>query len=246
MLGQKRLHFHEIDSTNTYAKSIVREGDSHGIVITADYQHSGRGRLDRRWEAPRAQNLLCTYILHPERGIEDWGGLPLLAGLAVAESVFDVSGLDARLKWPNDVLIGGRKASGILVESGMGAQSWAIIGIGVNVNQVEFPGEYRLPPTSLAQQTGRTFDVEELLSVLSARLDLRYREWVEHGSPVIVDAWSAMSDMIGATIVLIEDGRRSTVTASCINPDCSLRVVEADGTYRDVYAADVSITLPTE
>ena len=122
-LGRPRLHLRETDSTNERARELAAAGVPHGTLVTASAQTAGRGRQGRRWEAPAGTALLCSLVL---RRYDDL--LSLRAGLAVAE----VAGAGARVKWPNDVLLDGRKVAGVLVE-GRPQDGWAIVGIGVNV-----------------------------------------------------------------------------------------------------------------
>jgi BirA family transcriptional regulator, biotin operon repressor / biotin---[acetyl-CoA-carboxylase] ligase len=123
-LGHPRLHLRETDSTNERARELAESGAPHGTLVTASVQSAGRGRQGRRWEAPAGTALLCSLILR--RRLDDL--LSLRAGLAVA----DVAGRDALVKWPNDVLLGGRKVAGVLVE-GRPQGGWAVVGIGINV-----------------------------------------------------------------------------------------------------------------
>ena len=122
-LGHPRLHLRETDSTNERARELAEAGAPHGTLVTASVQSAGRGRQGRRWEAPAGTALLCSLLV---REFDDL--LSLRAGLAVA----DVAGDTALVKWPNDVLLAGRKVAGILVE-GRPQGGWAVVGIGINV-----------------------------------------------------------------------------------------------------------------
>jgi BirA family biotin operon repressor/biotin-[acetyl-CoA-carboxylase] ligase len=157
-LGRPRLHLREIDSTNRRARELAAQGAPHGTLVTAGAQTSGRGRQGRRWDAPVGSALLCSLIVRDVDAL-----LSLRAGLAVA----DVAGGPARVKWPNDVLVDGRKVAGVLVE-GRPQAGWAVIGIGVNVTAApaEVPG---------AGTLGRA-DVEEVLAELLTALETRLTE----------------------------------------------------------------------
>ena len=122
-LGTPRLHLRRVDSTNTRARELAAAGAPHGTLVTAAEQTSGRGRQGRTWTAPAGRALLCSLVIREPPRL-----LPLVAGVAVAE----VAGDAARLKWPNDVLVDGRKVAGILVE-GRPQERWAVVGIGLNV-----------------------------------------------------------------------------------------------------------------
>ena len=157
-LGRPRLHHREIDSTNRRARELASAGAPHGTLVTAGLQTAGRGRQGRRWEAPEGSALLCSLILREFDAL-----LSLRAGLAVA----DVAGEGARVKWPNDVQVAGRKVAGVLVE-GRPHEGWAVVGIGVNVSAAP-------PGVPDAGTLGRD-DVEAVLSELLAALDLRLGE----------------------------------------------------------------------
>jgi BirA family biotin operon repressor/biotin-[acetyl-CoA-carboxylase] ligase len=122
-LGRPRLHLRETDSTNERARELAAAGAPHGTLVSAGTQTAGRGRQGRRWEAPPGTALLCSLVVRRYDEL-----LSLRAGLAVA----DVAGAGALVKWPNDVLLGGRKVAGVLVE-GRPQEGWAVVGIGVNV-----------------------------------------------------------------------------------------------------------------
>jgi BirA family biotin operon repressor/biotin-[acetyl-CoA-carboxylase] ligase len=143
-LGSPRLHLRVTDSTNTRARELAAAGAPHGTLITAAEQSAGRGRQGRTWAAPAGRALLCSLVLREPPRL-----LPLAAGVAVAE-VADVSGARAGVKWPNDVLVDGRKLAGILVE-GRPQERWAVLGIGLNValRDEDFPLELRSTAASL-------------------------------------------------------------------------------------------------
>jgi BirA family biotin operon repressor/biotin-[acetyl-CoA-carboxylase] ligase len=132
-VGTPRVHYSETDSTNERARELAAAGTPHGTLVTASEQSAGRGRQGRRWTAPRGRALLCSLVIRDPPRL-----LPLAAGVAVAE----VAGPQARVKWPNDVLVDGLKVAGILVE-GRPQEGWAVLGIGLNValREEDFPPE---------------------------------------------------------------------------------------------------------
>jgi BirA family biotin operon repressor/biotin-[acetyl-CoA-carboxylase] ligase len=157
-LGAPRLDFRTTDSTNVRAKALAGGGAPHGLLITAAEQTAGHGRQGRSWTAPAGEALLMSLVLR------EWSELlPLQAAVAVAEAVGD----EAQIKWPNDVLVDGRKVAGILVE-GRPQEGWAVLGIGVNVAVREFPEELRETAASLGGTPG---DVEPFLAALLAALE---------------------------------------------------------------------------
>jgi BirA family transcriptional regulator, biotin operon repressor / biotin---[acetyl-CoA-carboxylase] ligase len=151
--------------------------DPEGAIAVAEEQSEGRGRLGRSWHAPARTSVLMSVLLRPA---VDPAGLPelsLVAGGAVAEAIADVTGIEPAIKFPNDVLVGGRKVAGILAESSEGR---VVLGIGVNVNQTgaELPANTETEPTSLRIETGASVDRAQLLAAILRRLEYAYDAWV--------------------------------------------------------------------
>jgi BirA family transcriptional regulator, biotin operon repressor / biotin---[acetyl-CoA-carboxylase] ligase len=159
---------------------LLGNDDPEGAVAVADAQTEGRGRLGRRWLAPPGTSLLVSILLRPEVDPARLPELSLVAGRACAEAVAEVTGLEPEVKFPNDVLLGGRKVAGILAEASEGR---VVLGVGVNVTQQpgELPPDARTPATSLAIETGGAIDRGELLVALLERLERHYDEWLAGG-----------------------------------------------------------------
>lgn len=169
-------------STNDDLLAAARAGAAEGTVLVAEHQTRGRGRQGRQWESRTGSALIFSVLLRPA-GVPpaDRGWLPLLTGVAVARALREMAGVDAGLKWPNDVLAGGAKLAGILAEQGGEA---IVVGVGLNVaatrDELPPPGPGALPPTSLAVLGGRT-DRETLLAAILAELEDWYRRWTRPG-----------------------------------------------------------------
>jgi BirA family biotin operon repressor/biotin-[acetyl-CoA-carboxylase] ligase len=163
-LGRPRLHLRETGSTNERARELAAAGAVHGTLVTAGHQTAGRGRQGRSWVAPPGQALLCSLVVRSPDAL-----LALRGGLAVAE----LAGPDARVKWPNDVLLDGRKVAGILVE-GRPQEGWAVLGIGVNVavDLDALPSDVRETAGTLGRAPS---EVEAALGELLAALE----RWLE-------------------------------------------------------------------
>jgi BirA family biotin operon repressor/biotin-[acetyl-CoA-carboxylase] ligase len=169
----------ESPSTNAYVAERAREGEPAGLVVAAEHQTAGRGRLDRRWETPRGVALTFSMLVDPGGvPLARWPWLPLLTGLAVVDAVTEVAGVPAGLKWPNDVMSAGGKLAGILVELvEHSAGAAAVIGVGINVSA----GRDELPvetATSLALEGADGVDRTRLLGALLSAFGLRYDGWV--------------------------------------------------------------------
>ncbi|HEX2086976.1 MAG TPA: biotin--[acetyl-CoA-carboxylase] ligase [Solirubrobacteraceae bacterium] len=184
-LGTPRLHLRTTDSTSTRARELALAGAPHGTLVTAGEQSAGRGRQGRTWSAPPGRALLMSLVLRDP---------PTLLPLAAAVAVADVCGPEARIKWPNDVLLEGRKAAGILVE-GRPFEGWAILGIGLNVavRVEDLPEELHATATGLGRAPR---DVEPTLAELLAALERRLAEDAE----TILDAWRARDALLGREI----------------------------------------------
>ena len=156
---------------------LLRKDDPEGAVAVTDEQTEGRGRLGRSWHAPAGTSVLFSVLLRPRIEPARLPELSLVAGGAVAEAIAEVTGIDPVIKFPNDVLIGGRKAAGILAESSEGR---VVLGIGVNVNQTEddLPGDADTEPTSLRIELGATVDRAVVLVAVLAKLERAYDAWV--------------------------------------------------------------------
>ncbi len=170
-------HFYKIGSTNTAAMAAAAEGAPEGTVLLAEEQTAGRGRGANSWQSPRSTGIYCSAILRPALPPSDVLILSLAAGLAVQTAIRDVdSRVELDLKWPNDLLIGGKKVCGILAEMNAEATRvrYIVVGIGINVNQNSFPRE--LGATSLQLTTGSEWSRVELVGALLKSLDREYRQ----------------------------------------------------------------------
>ncbi|MBL0175414.1 MAG: biotin--[acetyl-CoA-carboxylase] ligase [Ignavibacteria bacterium] len=240
MFGKTRQHFDTLESTNPTARGLALEGAPHGAAVTADYQSGGRGRSDRVWHSPRGENLLVSYVTYPARPMEEWGGLSLLAGVAIHDVLHEEFSIDGDLKWPNDVLVGGRKIAGVLIEGGRSVLgAYAVIGIGLNVNQRVFDAQYVLPATSIALECGRDADREAVFEAMSKRLERCFVRWTERGSAAIAAAWRSRTTMLGRPASVRNGAEMETVTALDIGADGGLLVEDSLGRRRTLFAGDV-------
>jgi len=194
MIGHPRAHHRLTDSTNRVARDLAAAGAPHGTLVTAGEQSAGRGRSRRAWVAPAGSSVLMSVVLR-EPG---QGGplLPLTAAVALADVLAELVG-DVRIKWPNDVWVGGRKVAGILVE-GRPQEDWFVLGIGLNVSisAEQLPDELRDTATSIAASGGGRHRVEDLLKTLLTVLDRRLGQKPAE----VLGAWRERDALLGSAI----------------------------------------------
>ena len=220
-LGSPRVHLRRVDSTNARTRALAGRGAPHGTTVTADEQSAGRGRQGRTWSAPAGQALLCSVLLRDPPRL-----LPLAAGLAVAEE----AGPEAEVKWPNDVLIGGRKVAGILVE-GRPQEGWAVLGIGVNVavDPADLPPDLRVRAGSLGRSPA---EVEPTLARLLERLE----HWLVAPSRALLNELRARDALVGRHV----RWQNGAGKAAGIDDQGRL-VVEADGGRLTLDAGEIHL-----
>jgi BirA family biotin operon repressor/biotin-[acetyl-CoA-carboxylase] ligase len=233
----------EAPSTNAAVAARARAGESAGLVLVADHQTSGRGRLDRTWVTPPGAALTFSVLLAPDRvEASRWPWLPLLTGIAVAEGVRRVAEVDCGLKWPNDVLVGDQKLAGILVERvERPGGPVAVVGVGLNVSQTE--AELPVPTaTSLALAGASTTDRTVVLREVLRTLEALYVEWqAERGDPAqgLRPSYLRRCTTLGRSVrVALPTGEEVRGDATGVDVDGRLEVRTSDG-VRTLGAGDV-------
>ncbi len=212
--GRKRLGcsveiLETVDSTNAYVKECARLAAPHGFVAAAQTQTHGRGRFDRAWFSAPGEGLYFSILLRPDLPLNEAPRLTLLAALAVCEALRRTAGVDAQIKWPNDVLIGGKKCCGILLETGVAANGsyFAVLGIGVNVNMPGF--SEGIEATSLFIERGRKFPRAQIGRAVLREADGLLAELAEIGFSSILERYKARSCTLGQRITVTEGERKN-------------------------------------
>lgn len=180
--GRNLLFREETDSTNMQAKILARQGGPEGSVLVADCQTGGRGRMGRTWVSPPGTNLYFSVILRPRVPPLRLSQIPLLVVSAIHQALdSEVEGVSAMIKWPNDILVKGRKVCGILceMETEPDMTHFVVVGIGINVNLQDIPKEIEEIATSLFLEAGRKYSRPDILSAILNRFELLYEEWLE-------------------------------------------------------------------
>ena len=233
MFDAQLHHFYKIGSTNTAAMSAASEGSPEGTVLLAEEQTAGRGRGANTWQSPRSTGIYCSAVLRPTLPPSEVLVLSLMAGLAVQAAIGQTdSRVQADLKWPNDVLIGGKKVCGILTEMNAEATRvrYVVVGIGINVNQASFPKE--LQATSLRLATGSEWSRVELLAALLKSLDREYRQFLQdpEGKESILRRFAENSSWLhGKKIRIEENGSAFEGTTEGLDARGFLQVRTANG-----------------
>jgi BirA family transcriptional regulator, biotin operon repressor / biotin---[acetyl-CoA-carboxylase] ligase len=191
-----------VDSTQRVAFELGESGAPDGTVVVADTQTAGRGRRGRTWHDEPGDSLLTSIVVRPRSSVRDLPKLSLAAAVAVADAIGEMTGLTVRLKWPNDVLMNGRKLAGILLESRIVAEPIVVVGIGINLRQRTFPAALVATATSVQLEGGPAIEREALLEVLLAAFD-GWRERLDaHGFAPVRARWLELAETIGRSVTV--------------------------------------------
>ncbi len=249
-IGQHLIFLPQTDSTNRRAHELGEGGDPEGTVIIADQQSAGKGRLGRVWVSPPGVNLYASILLRPPLSPRFAPQLTFVSAVATAHAIAAVSGLSPRVKWPNDILLNGRKVAGLLNE--MSAETerihFVILGIGVNLNMnaEQFPERALYPATSVSLEAGQPVSRLAFVRELLRQLDTLYALFLEQGVAPILAAWEALCDLIGHPVEVDCHDRILHGTAEGLDPDGALRVRLANGQLERVLAGDVRARMKAE
>jgi len=250
-IGRNVQCFDVIDSTNNYAKRIAAEGCDEGTVVIADSQNSGRGRLGRTWNAPGKTGIWMSVVLRPDLPPESVQLITLGASVAVVSAIRKTLGVQAGIKWPNDLVLDGKKVCGILTEmnSEMERVNFLVLGIGVNVNQLreDFPGDLIDTATSLkAYLMDKGVDTpdlkrSELIKSILFELEQIYDSINSNRTEEIIEEWKRYSVTMGREVRVVSRSQEYSGVASDVTADGRLVIKCSDGTMREVLSGEVSV-----
>jgi len=230
-MGKKVVSVDSCGSTNDIAKDLAREGEPSGTLVLAERQSRGRGRAGRVWHSPPGTGIYASLIVRPEDPPPTTAVLQFTTGVAIAHAAMKRTGKPARLRWPNDLLFAGRKAAGLLVEAiDTGNSPTLIIGIGLNVNQIEedFPDDLRGIATSLRLVCGKPLDRVSVLATLLETLEEWYDRTARGDTEALAAAWRPLSSLIGEEVVLTRGGKECRGTVRDLDPSRGV-LLKADG-----------------
>jgi BirA family biotin operon repressor/biotin-[acetyl-CoA-carboxylase] ligase len=245
-VGQVVHWYEELGSTNDRAKELADEGAEHGEVVVAEAQTAGRGRRGRAWSSPARKNLYFSVVLRPDLPPSRAPELTLVASVAVCEALRQ-AGVDARIKWPNDLLVSGRKIAGILTELAADPDQvhWVVLGVGVNVNAraEDFPAEVRAEATSILLERGQAAPRALFAAACFTALEGWLDRHAEGGFPAIRKAWKGHSATLGREVAVRLDAREIVGVAEDLDESGALLVRTESGVER-ILSGEVRMLRP--
>lgn len=242
--GRPVFYYPEIGSTNDQAKKLAAEGCPHGTLVTAERQTAGRGRRGRTWISPRGEAIYMSLVLRPDLPPSSASMVTLVAAMAVGAGIRKAAGLESRIKWPNDLVVNGKKVCGILTE--MSAEldciHYVIIGIGINAAQKEFPPELEEKATSLAMEAGHPVNRCRLAAAVLEEFETYYEKYRETGDmTLLMEEYNRELAGAGGTVrVLSPEGEYSGLSRG-IDREGRLLVDREDGSREAVVSGEVSV-----
>ena len=242
-LGKNLIVLDSVGSTNDYLKHLGSEGCENGTVVVTHAQTKGKGRLGRSWTSERDDNLTFSILLRPRMAPKDMVDITPLTGLAICQALRDYTGLDLKIKWPNDIILGKKKLVGILTEMSaeFDAVEYIVTGIGINVDQTTFPDEISHKATSLLIATGRHYDKNRLLAGLLGRIEEAFVRSNLALSAETISEYKKLCASIGKSVTFKSGTRSISGVAVDIDEDGALKVMLSDGSLRTVNAGEVTV-----
>jgi len=242
-IGRTIHYFHAIDSTNSKAYELALAGAEEGEVVIAESQEKGRGRLGRKWFSPPFLNLYLSVILRPKIPPHQASLITLMAAVATADAVQKLSKLSPSIKWPNDILLEGRKVAGLLneIHSETDRIHFVILGIGVNLNMGArmFSKEIREVATSLKKEMGQVISRKAFLQALLLELEMWYEIFLKEGALPVLKAWRDRAQIEGRSVKVTSLGETLSGIAVDIDSDGALILETRDGEQKRIVAGDV-------
>lgn len=232
----------ETGSTNDLARALGREGAPGGLVVFAETQTAGRGRLGRRWESAPGEGLWFSILMRPALHFPLWTRLTTWVAIGIARAIEPWMPCSAQIKWPNDIYLRGRKVAGILIESSAGPDGFAVVGIGLNVNHTAFPEPIAQTATSLQLQAGFALDRNEVAAAVLLQLDRAYSELEDSFDSLIAEAQSR-AYLTGRPVEIVSGLERIEGIAEGLDENGALVLRTTDGSRLVVASGEASIRL---
>lgn len=243
VIGREIRYFDEIDSTNEEAKRLARIGEAEGLVIVADKQTAGKGRVGRIWDSPSDGNIFMSILLRPQISPDKASQLTLIAGLAMCEVIREITNLDAQIKWPNDIVINGKKVCGILTEMSAAVEGikYIVVGIGVNVNNTNFPGN--LPhATSLRCESKMEYSRQEIIKGFFEKFESYYLDYkLNSNLKMCLPSYKRYCITLADKVKIIDSIKEYIATPLDITDDGSLVIRTETGEEKCILSGEVSV-----
>ena len=242
--GKNVVYYDEIDSTNNRAKEAGDNGAAHGTLFVADMQVAGKGRRGRVWKSPSGSSIYMTILLYPDIPPVKAPQLTLLMAIAVAEGIQEVTGLETKIKWPNDIVVNGRKICGILTEMSTEIDyiNHVVIGAGINVNQDTFSDDIKATASSLKLELGKSVKRSELIAAVMKSFEKCYEIFIEtEDLSGLQELYNSMLVNRDQEVKVLEPGNEYKAHAIGINQTGELIVRTPDGKEKEIYAGEVSV-----
>ncbi|WP_255882520.1 MULTISPECIES: biotin--[acetyl-CoA-carboxylase] ligase [unclassified Ruminococcus] len=242
-IGRPTVILDSVDSTNEEIKRRAKQGAKQGLTVVSDEQFSGKGRLGRVWKSPKGTSVYESILLRPELAPSQVPCITLAAGLAMCRTINSIADFNAKIKWPNDIIIGRKKLCGILTEMAIedNTVSFAVVGMGININNRSFPEEISKKATSLYLEKEREFSRSDIIIRLAQSFEDIYNEFIMGGFESIKDEYISLCATIGRSVSAKRNDGEISGTAVDIAPDGGLIVETQNGEKKYISTGEVAV-----
>lgn len=243
IIGSKLFVLDSVGSTNDYLKQLGNDGCPNGTVVAAREQTKGKGRLGRVWKTKKDDGIAFSVLLRPNIAPSEVSAITPLAGLAVCKAIREYTGLDCRIKWPNDIIVGKKKLVGILTEMSaeFDAVEYVISGIGINVDHSSFSEEIAFKATSIFLETGKHIDKNEFLACVLTHIENEFLRSNLELNPTALEEYNDLCATIGRSVTFQRGSRRTEGMAVGVAENGELKVMLSDGSIQLVNSGEVTV-----
>jgi len=244
-IGREIFFYEKVGSTNTVAAELAEKGVSEGTVVLAEYQEKGKGRLGRRWVSPPGVNIYMSIIVRPEVNPRDGQFITMMAAIACSTALRKLTSLDVTVKWPNDLMVSGRKIGGILTEMKISPRRviYAIVGIGINVNidKSAFPSDIKERATSVKNERGLSYPRNAIIVEILNEISQWYRTLKEKGKEILLSEWKRLTSTLGREVKVTVGKEVFKGLAESIDDEGRLILRLPSGAVKRIRAGDITI-----
>jgi len=242
--GQEVVYFDLTDSTNVQARILAEQGAAHGTLVVADRQTGGKGRRGRSWDSPGGEGIFMSLLLRPQVNVMNVSMLTLVMALAAEKGVREATGLESRIKWPNDLVLNKKKICGILTEMSTEQMEiqYVIIGTGINVCQTQFPEEIKTTATSLYLESGEKISRSKIIGCVMAAFEEYYEKFMEtEDMSGLMEEYNAKLVNLNNEVCILAPTGDFRGVSTGINKAGGLMVRLEDGSETEVISGEVSV-----